>query len=260
MILSRASSMSPKLDDVTVVAHGHDGGLVHRRLARSAPENPGVPSPRRQVYAGSGVSPGVDLQDGGSLPTWLGSGISTSRSKRPGRNKAGSSTSGRLVAAMTTMPVVGRSRPSPQELVQGLLPLVVGDDRAPRFWPMASISSIKMIEGAPLAGIGEKVPDRRSPDADEHLDKAGSRQGQKGNGSASPATARAMSVLPLPGGPTIKTPRGPDRPRLSIAVGVLQEVDDLAHLAFGAFVAGNVEKRVGDLLVVDLRLRAPRLP
>ena len=29
---------------------------------------------------------------------------------------------------------------------------------------------------------------------------------------ASPATARAMSVLPVPGGPTISTPRGPIAP------------------------------------------------
>ena len=35
---------------------------------------------------------------------------------------------------------------------------------------------------------------------------------EKNGTAASPATARASSVLPVPGGPTISTPRGPAAP------------------------------------------------
>ena len=53
----------------------------------------------------------------------------------------------------------------------------------------------------------------------------------------------------------MSTPSGPDGPGLGVALGVLQEVDDLDHLALGPLVAGDVgEAGRGPSLVVDLGL------
>ncbi len=61
-----------------------------------------------------------------SRPRMSGSGTTTWRSKRPGRISAGSSTSGRLVAAITITPDVGLEAVHlDQHLVQGLFALVV---------------------------------------------------------------------------------------------------------------------------------------
>ena len=61
--------------------------------------------------------------------------------------------------------------------------------------------------------------------------------------------------MPVPGGPTIRTPRGGMAPARGVAFGVLEEVDDLADLELGAFVAGHIgESRLWTFLVEHLRL------
>ena len=62
-----------------------------------------------------------------------------------------------------------------------------------------------------LARLAEEVAHARGADADERLDelRAGEREEV---GGASPATARASSVLPVPGGPTSSTPFGARAP------------------------------------------------
>ncbi len=82
------------------------------RFIRSAPEKPGVPRAMTLVST-SGAS--------GTLRTWTlrifsrpvtsGFGTTICRSKRPGRSSAGSSTSGRFVAAMMMTPSFA-SKPS----------------------------------------------------------------------------------------------------------------------------------------------------
>ena len=57
---------------------------------------------------------------------------------------------------------------------------------------------------------------------------------------ASPATARAISVLPVPGGPTRSTPRGIRPPSRWIFSGIAQEFDDLLQILLGFIDAGNV--------------------
>ncbi len=189
---------------------------------------------------------------------WFGSGISTWRSKRPGRRSAGSSTSGRFVAAMTTMPVP-ESNPSISArswfkvCSRSSLEMI----EPPRFWPMASISSMKMIEGALLWASANRSRTRDAPTPTNISTKLEPVRAKKGT-SASPATARAMRVLPLPGGPDHEDASGTDGAGALVAGRVLQEVDDLAHLPLGALVAGDVGKaRGGSLLVVDLGLGAP---
>ena len=51
---------------------------------------------------------------------------------------------------------------------------------------------------------------------------------------ASPATARAMRVLPVPGGPTSRMPFGMRAPISAKRAGCLQEVDDLGDLVLDA--------------------------
>ena len=57
---------------------------------------------------------------------------------------------------------------------------------------------------------------------------------------ASPATARASRVLPVPGGPTSRMPLGILAPISLKRCGRLEEVDDLADLQLDALVAGDV--------------------
>ena len=72
---------------------------------------------------------------------------------------------------------------------------------------MASISSTKMIAGARLRASSNRSRTRAAPtptNISTKLDPVTEKNGT----SASPATARASRVLPVPGGPTMSTPRG----------------------------------------------------
>src|SRR5690625_2822324 len=82
------------------------------RLARSAPENPGVPRAMMEASTSSarGTRRMCTLRIC-SRPRMSGSPTTTRRSKRPGRSRPGPSTSGRLVAAMAMTPQLA-SKPS----------------------------------------------------------------------------------------------------------------------------------------------------
>ena len=82
------------------------------RLARSAPEKPGQPRAmiRRSTSAASGTRRAWTARIF-SRPLMSGLVTCTCRSKRPGRSSAGSSTSGRLVAAIRITPSFA-SKPS----------------------------------------------------------------------------------------------------------------------------------------------------
>ena len=97
------------------------------RLARSAPEKPGVP---RAITFGSTSDASGTLRICTrrifSRPTTSGFGTTTWRSNRPGRSSAGSSTSGRLVAAIRMTPSFEfEAVHLDQHLVQRLLAFVV---------------------------------------------------------------------------------------------------------------------------------------
>ena len=83
---------------------------------------------------------------------------------------------------------------------------------APRCRPTASISSMKMMHGAfflPCSNMSRTrlapTPTNISTKSDPEIVKNGT--------FASPAMARASKVLPVPGGPTSKTPFGIFPPR-----------------------------------------------
>ena len=88
-----------------------------------------------------------------------------------------------------------------------------------RRWPMASISSTKMIAGARLRASANRSRTLAAPTPTNSSTKL-EPVTEKNGTVASPATARASSVLPVPGGPTISTPRGAIAPGPLVALRV----------------------------------------
>ena len=213
------------------------------RLARSAPEKPGVPRATTfRSTSGPSCLPRQCTARIAARSVSVGSGIVTCRSNRPGRSSAGSRTSGRLVAARTTMPWV-MSKPSISDSswfsVCSRSSLETTAPEPARRWPMASISSTKMIAGRPLARLGEQVTDPGRADADEQLDeaRAGDREERHrclaGHGPGQQRLAGARRA---------DHQHAARRHRAGplVALRLAQEVDHLADLGLGALVAGDV--------------------
>ena len=78
---------------------------------------------------------------------------------------------------------------------------------------------------------------------------------EKNGASASPATARASSVLPVPGGPLSSTPCGMRAAEPCVLLGMAQEVDDLGQLRLRLVDPGDVGE--GDGIAAPARSGAP---
>ncbi len=78
---------------------------------------------------------------------------------------------------------------------------------APRWRPTASISSTKTIAGADALACSNRSLTRLAPTPTNISTKSDPEMLKNGT-PASPATARARSVLPVPGGPNSNTPLG----------------------------------------------------
>ena len=233
------------------------------RLARSAPEKPGVPrattsrstsGPRCLPLAWTArIALALDQVGQRDLDRAVEAARSEQRrveglragwSRRSRRRRwPGSKPS---ISASIWLRVCSRSSLPPNAL--------------PRLPPIASISSMKMIAGARFAGVGEQVPDPRCADADEHLDEARAGQGEERHlGLAGDRAGHQR--LAGSGRADHQHALRPDRAGLGVALRVLQEVDDLGDLALGALIAGDVGEPGGrTFLVVDLRLGARRSP
>ena len=209
MILSLAFSNSSIVTRrLPALAENNADSLT--RFAKSAPENPGVPRAIRLALTLSSI---------GTLRMWTfkicsrprisGRPTTTWRSKRPGLSKAGSNTSGRLVAATTITPSF-TSKPSISTsnwfrvCSRSSFP---PPTPAPRCLPTASISSIKIMHGACFLACSNMSRTRDAPTPTNISTKSEPEIEKKGT-FASPAIALARSVLPVPGCPTIKIPRG----------------------------------------------------
>ena len=83
---------------------------------------------------------------------------------------------------------------------------------APRWRPTASISSTKTIQGALRFACSNRSLTRAAPTPTNISTNSEPLMWKKGT-PASPATALAISVLPVPGGPTRRTPFGMRAPR-----------------------------------------------
>ncbi|MEA2229162.1 MAG: hypothetical protein QOF04_2792 [Solirubrobacteraceae bacterium] len=192
------------------------------RFARSAPTIPGVEAARapRSTSPPSGT---VRVWTSRILrrPSRSGACTATRRSKRPGRSSAGSRTSGRLVAPSTTTASLD-SKPSISVRIwssvcsrSSFAPIMPAEPWRAR--PIASSSSMKTIAGAASLAFANRSRTRAAPTptiASMNSDAAI----EKNAACASPATARASSVLPVPGMPNSSTPCGirpPSRPYFS---------------------------------------------
>ncbi len=155
-----------------------------------------------------------------SLPIKSGSSTRTCRSKRPGRRRAGSRTSGLLVAASMMTPLL-LSKPSIS--VSNWFKVCSRSSLAVKleslFFPIVSNSSMNMIQGAFLLACSKSsltfaapLPTNISTNSEPDIEKKGT--------SASPATAFAIKVFPVPGGPTSKTPLGHSAPMFSYFSGL----------------------------------------
>ena len=78
---------------------------------------------------------------------------------------------------------------------------------APRCLPMASNSSIKIIEGAAFFAVANKSRTRAEP-TPTNISTNSEPEIEKNGTLASPATARAKSVFPTPAAPSKSTPLG----------------------------------------------------
>ena len=141
----------------------------------------------------------------------------TLRSKRPGRSRAGSRMSSRLVAASTITPA---SPSMPSISVSSWLSVWSCSLLKPsllRLAPTASISSMKTTQGAFSLASLKSSRTRLAPTPTNFSTNSEPEREKKGTW-ASPATARASMVLPVPGGPTSRAPLGtlpPRRPYLA---------------------------------------------
>ncbi len=179
-------------------------------LARSAPVNPGVrlATARRSTSGVTGLPLAWTCRIF-SRPSRSGRSTVICRSNRPGRSRAGSRMSGRFVAAirmtevLTSNPSISTSSwlsvcsrsswppPSP----------------APRWRPTASISSTNTMAGAFCFAWSKRSRTRLAP-TPTNISTKSEPEIEKNGTPASPATARASSVLPVPGGPYSSTPLG----------------------------------------------------
>ena len=201
------------------LAHGEESAASLTRFARSAPLMPGVPRPT--TSRSTSLARRLCLTCTSRMrrrSSSSGSGTVTWRSKRPGRSRAESRMSGRLVAAIITMPSVA-SKPSISESIW-LSVRSRSSCPPPRPVPLApdeSISSTKMIARPILRADWKRSRTRLAPtptnismkslpvtDREGHAGLAGDRSGDE-----RPAG---------PGGPTSNTPlgmRAPISPNLS---------------------------------------------
>jgi hypothetical protein len=185
------------------------------RLARSAPEKPGVRLASTSTFTSSARGLPRRWTSRMALRPFV-SGLSTTirRSNRPGRSRAGSRMSGRLVAAMTMIPALG-SKPS---ISTSSWFRVCSRSSwppprpAPRWRPTASISSMNTRHGAFFLAWSKRSRTRLAPTPTNISTNSEPEMEKKGT-PASPATALARRVLPEPGGPTRSTPRGILAPR-----------------------------------------------
>ena len=128
-----------------------------------------------------------------------------------------------------------------QQLVQGLLALVVGHRRA-RAGP-ALADGVDLVDeddrGRPLARLGEQVAHPRGADADEQLDEAGAGHGEERHRGL---TGHGPGQQGLAGSGRADHQRAArsDGPGPLVALGVAQEVDHLADFLLHPRIARHV--------------------
>ena len=211
-----------------------------QRFARSAPVRPEDvrAMASRSTSSASGL-PFVWTSRMARRPLMSGGGTSTWRSKRPGRSSAGSRWSRRFVEAITTTPAASANPSSSISSwfrVWSASRLKLAPERA---MPTASSSSMKMIAGACARAVSKSLRMRAAP-SPTNISTNDDADWAKKVAPDSPATARASSVLPVPGGPCSSTPLGTRAPSAAKRSRLAQELDDLHELGAGLVDACDV--------------------
>ena len=177
----------------------------------SAPEKPGVCLARKvRSSSGSSFNGRRCTSKISSRSFTSGNPTSICRSKRPARISALSKISTRLVAARTITPVlVWKPSISVSNWLSVFSRSSLPENPAflPRARPMASISSMKRIQGAFCLACSKRSRTREAPTPTNISTKSEPEIDRNGT-LASPATAFANRVLPVPGGPTSNAPLG----------------------------------------------------
>ena len=118
---------------------------------------------------------------------------------------------------------------------------------------------MKMMQGFALRACSKRSRTRAAP-TPTNISTNSEPEIEKNGTPASPATARASSVLPVPGGPTSKNAFGHRARQAGHLLRIHEEVDDLFQLALGLVDARNVVECHARLrLDVDFGARAPTL-
>mmetsp|Transcript_5976 Transcript_5976/g.18052 ORF Transcript_5976/g.18052 Transcript_5976/m.18052 type:complete len:313 (-) Transcript_5976:653-1591(-) len=214
MILSRASAISSlEISFRDLLAAMMAASFI--RFCKSAPVKPGV------LLATFSRSTSLDktlsLEWTSrilTLPWTSGLSTVTCLSNLPGLSRAESRTSGLLVAARTMTPVFP-SKPSISVrswLMVCSLSSFPPPIPAPLCLPTASISSMKMMHGALALAFSKRSLTLLAPTPTKSSTNSEAEQ-EKNGVPASPATALASKVFPVPGGPTSRQPFGILAPR-----------------------------------------------
>ena len=98
---------------------------------------------------------------------------------------------------------------------------------------------MKMMQGALFLACSNMSRTRAAP-TPTNISTKSEPEIVKNGTLASPAMDLASSVLPVPGGPTISTPRGNAAAELLELLRVLQEIDQFLHLFLGLVATGDV--------------------
>mmetsp|Transcript_32132 Transcript_32132/g.58170 ORF Transcript_32132/g.58170 Transcript_32132/m.58170 type:complete len:202 (+) Transcript_32132:1238-1843(+) len=195
-----ASIVSSSKSMRSIFSRMHVSAASVHNCARSAPTKPCVFAAISSSFtSGANFMFLVWIRRISRRPLSSGTPISNSRSKRPKRRNAASMELGRFVAPMTTVcarPFIPSISVSNCDTIRrSTSPFVLS-----RFGAIESISSMKMMAGAFFSASSNarlKLPSA-SPAI---FDMISGPLIKKKNAPVSFATARAMRVLPLPGGP-----------------------------------------------------------
>ena len=129
----------------------------------------------------------------------------------------------------------------------------------PRWRPTASISSMKMMLGDAFFAWSKRSRTRLAPTPTSTSTNSEPLIEKKGT-PASPATARASRVLPVPGGPTRSMPRGILPPNLWNFVGVFKKSTTSTRSFFASSTPATSAKVVLGLSSnITLALLLPKL-
>ena len=128
----------------------------------------------------------------------------------------------------------------------------------PRRRPTASISSIKMIDGAAFLAWSNRSRTRLAP-TPTNISTKSEPEIEKNGTPASPATALASSVLPVPGGPSSSTPDGIFAPSRVNFFGFFRNSTTSTSSCFSSSSPATSEKRtLFSLALAGLALDLPK--